>query len=71
MSITTGRTSWLAVLHAPLAAEDRQAAHGERQFAVGLLEAETHGALVDTSRPATSASAVLYAGEVYLPISVS
>jgi hypothetical protein len=37
----------LAVFHAPLAAEDRQAAHGQRQLAVGLLEAEAHRALVE------------------------
>ena len=36
----------LAVFHAPLAAEDGQAAHGQRQLAVGFVEAKTHRVVV-------------------------
>ena len=36
----------LAVFHAPLAAEDGQAAHSQRQLAVGFVEAKTHCVVV-------------------------
>ena len=41
----------LAALHAPVAAEHRQAADGQRQFAVGLVEAVAHGAVVQHINP--------------------